>query len=298
MPQELAARIDELRRRMRRAWEHWNHLQEAFADPESPEFWVWVNTHGYKDLPELRELLIPVPPPEIYRFSNTSDEWGYLLTAGATHTMVDGILEGLGTSWEEQGPVLDFGCGPGRGLRCLLRHALDLEAAGCDVDAAAIAWCREAFPFGEFQINGEHPPLGWADASFGLVFSVSVFSHLGEANHLTWLQELRRVLRPGGLAILTIHGEHALRRVIEEPEVFEMIEVDRPGFEAARNEAQGAHGFGFVPQPRGHLTTDLYGVAFMSREYVAREWSRHFEIVDHRVAAIDDWQDAIVLRAP
>src|SRR6185369_17594698 len=90
--------------------------------------------------------------------------------------------------------------------------AATLRVVGTDVDTTAIEWCRSNFPFGEFHVNGGLPPTDLPASTFGLVFANSVFSHLAEKPHLEWLRELKRVSRPGGLLILTVHGRLALRR--------------------------------------------------------------------------------------
>ncbi|MEZ6194538.1 MAG: class I SAM-dependent methyltransferase [Planctomycetota bacterium] len=279
------------------AWDHWIHLREAFPDPRGPEYWAWLNTHGRRDLDGIAALLPPIPPAEIYRFSNTTNDWGYLLTAASTYQMVMKILADLGLTLGEVSRVLDFGCGPGRGLRCFIRHVNEAEFFGCDVDRDAIEWCRKEMPFGSYEVNAELPRTVYEDDQFDLVFSVSVFSHLSERSQTAWLEELARIMRPGGHAILTMHGLHALERARNEQMMFDMIEVDRDLFEAAAKKVLEERGFGFIPQAGGHLTNDLYGVSFIHPDYVAELYSRHFDIVEHRVADIDNWQDAVVLRA-
>jgi SAM-dependent methyltransferase len=61
------------------------------------------------------------------------------------------------------------------------------------------------------RLNGEQPPLPFADASFDLAFSVSVHTHLAESSAGTWTDELGRVIAPGGILLVTTHGYPALR---------------------------------------------------------------------------------------
>ncbi len=54
--------------------------------------------------------------------------------------------------------------------------------------------------------NGEKPPLDRPDGYFDLIWCVSVFTHLTDT-WSAWLLELRRVLAPGGLLVITYMGE-------------------------------------------------------------------------------------------
>ena len=62
----------------------------------------------------------------------------------------------------------------------------------------------EHYPRARIYANDEQPPLPEADAGFDLVYCGSVFSHLED--WAPWLLELRRVLRPGGRLVASIHG--------------------------------------------------------------------------------------------
>ncbi|MGY1688890.1 class I SAM-dependent methyltransferase [Geodermatophilus sp. SYSU D01105] len=53
------------------------------------------------------------------------------------------------------------------------------------------------------------PPLPFDDGRFDLVLGYSVFTHLPVDHQDAWLAELRRVTRPGGLLLLTVHGRSA-----------------------------------------------------------------------------------------
>jgi SAM-dependent methyltransferase len=105
--------------------------------------------------------------------------------------------------------VLEWGCGPGR----LIRHVKDLlpgkevRLTGSDYNPESIAWCRQNLPGIRFVENGLNPPLAFPDASFDVIYSFSVVTHLSETVQLAWMKELRRVLKPGGLLICTTHGD-------------------------------------------------------------------------------------------
>src|SRR5436190_345316 len=108
-------------------------------------------------------------------------------------------------------------------LRTLIRRGLELTGliarwiapeitaqggafTGCDLNPRLVAWCAANLP-GRYFANGLHPPLDLPAAAFDLVYAHSVLTHLTQETAVAWLAELRRVLKPGGVAVLTFHDE-------------------------------------------------------------------------------------------
>jgi SAM-dependent methyltransferase len=106
--------------------------------------------------------------------------------------------------------VLDFACGAGRQLMQLLRLYPNVQAHACDIRADAIASLQRLYPKANLYANSFDPPLRYADGTFDLVYSVSVFSHLSESDARLWLRELRRVAKPGGILCLTFNSYTSL----------------------------------------------------------------------------------------
>jgi SAM-dependent methyltransferase len=100
--------------------------------------------------------------------------------------------------------MLDFGVGCGR----VARHwaGLDVDVHGCDYNGELVEWCRRNLPHVTARSNGLDPPLPYDDERFDLVYALSVFTHLTESRQRSWMAELRRVTRPGGLVLFTTHG--------------------------------------------------------------------------------------------
>lgn len=193
--------------------------------------------------------------------------------------------------------MLDFGCGAGRVLPHFVPLAPGSVGAGCDVDAAAIAWAQEHLPAFGWSVSSFAPPLPYPSGRFGLVYSVSVFSHLGADIEAAWLAELRRVLADDGVAIVSVHGAQAfdefrcgrVRTAWCRPEAFERGRLgDRERV--------------FVPYVRSMWTEgDLpgigrdYGLAFHGARHVAETWGREFEVIAVLERALTGWQDIVVL---
>jgi SAM-dependent methyltransferase len=93
--------------------------------------------------------------------------------------------------------ILDVGCGTGANLEMLAQFG---EAEGVDVSEDALAFCRAR---GLTRVShGAAERLPYADASFDLVTALDVVEHLDD--DAGGLREMRRVLRPGGRALLFV----------------------------------------------------------------------------------------------
>ncbi len=105
--------------------------------------------------------------------------------------------------------ILDFGCGCGR----IIRHWKSLRGPqiyGSDSNSRLVQWCSKNLFFAEFEVNRPHPPLVYRSETFTFVYAISVFTHLSSDLQKPWMQELWRVLRPGGYLLLTVHGKSRL----------------------------------------------------------------------------------------
>jgi SAM-dependent methyltransferase len=117
------------------------------------------------------------------------------------------ILRALPGGWSFEGKaVLDFGCGAGRVLRQFTEEARSADFWGSDIDRPSVEWAQGALcpPF-QVVLNGEQPPIDLPDEKFDLIYCISVFTHLTD-RWAPWLLEMRRLLKPGGLLVATVHG--------------------------------------------------------------------------------------------
>jgi SAM-dependent methyltransferase len=98
-----------------------------------------------------------------------------------------------------KGDVLEVGCGEGRGIDLVLPRAKSYSAI--DKIADVIDQLKTKYPTGTF-FSGNIPPLGpFADNSFDVVITFQVIEHIQD--DVSFLKEIHRVLKPGGLVIIT-----------------------------------------------------------------------------------------------
>jgi 2-polyprenyl-6-hydroxyphenyl methylase/3-demethylubiquinone-9 3-methyltransferase len=100
--------------------------------------------------------------------------------------------------------VLDLGCGAGRFLRAV--GDAGAQAVGVEIAQAALERAARLAPGAELHHVAPDGDLPLEDGSVDLVWCSEVLEHV--ADTAQFLTELRRVLRPGGRALLTTpcHG--------------------------------------------------------------------------------------------
>jgi SAM-dependent methyltransferase len=109
------------------------------------------------------------------------------------------------------GPVIDVGCGPGFLCEELLRRGL--RVGGGDSSRRNVERVHQRLG-GRDRFLGaaiaEAGALPLADAQAGALFLIEVLEHLAEDSRPRLLAELRRVLRPGGLLVVTTPNQEDL----------------------------------------------------------------------------------------
>jgi SAM-dependent methyltransferase len=228
----------------------------------------------------------PLPPAKLrYRVSGSLDPASFRQTGRTIAADLQAILREAGRELDSFERVLDFGCGCGRVIQELVATPGRTQFFGTDIDRELVGWCQRHIPDVDWAVNAHQPPLTYPDDRFDLIYAVSVFTHLDERMQDLWLAELSRVAQPGGLLILTVLGEASINKLGE-----------------AKRTAILERGHGYFTGTTGRLKLDglpdFYQIAYHAPDYVRRHWTRWFEIVAHVPRAINDHQDAIVVRKP
>jgi SAM-dependent methyltransferase len=224
----------------------------------------------------------PTPPSELmYRVVNNRDSrafkasglksFGDFLRPILRHREIDSLQS-----------LLDWGCGCGRLTMHFLSLPGNLRVHGCDIDGEAVEWCRENLAPGLFSTVQPYPPTPYPDKSFDVIVGLSVFTHLTRKAQRAWLSEMRRLIRPGGLFLASVHGEAVTGDQMPE----RVAELLRKGI---LDDTRDATLEGVAPK-------GYYRGVFQTREYTYREWSRYFEVLEYVVRGVGNRQDLVVMR--
>jgi SAM-dependent methyltransferase len=92
---------------------------------------------------------------------------------------------------------------------------------GTDYNKKYVAWCLGNLEDIHFKDNNLLAPLDFKESFLDFIYGISIFTHLSEELHYSWMQELTRVLKPNGILLLTTHGEvHTFKLLPKEEEVY------------------------------------------------------------------------------
>ena len=136
------------------------------------------------------------------------DDAGFFATATEVINGLEWELRRVPLAQRRGWRALEIGCGPGRLMRPMARHFVEIH--GVDVSDEMIALAKDklrdipnAFPH-----HGDGSTLPqFADDSFDFIYSYAVFQHIPTREVVyQYLREIRRVLKPGGLVRLQFNG--------------------------------------------------------------------------------------------
>jgi SAM-dependent methyltransferase len=113
-------------------------------------------------------------------------------------------LEGLAHRWQK-GKLLNLGCAHGPDF---LPFAQGFDLYGVDFSAEMLRFARRYSQKFKFAVNLSVADVGclpYSDESFDWAISVATYHHIkGKGEKQAVLHELRRVLKPGGEAFITV----------------------------------------------------------------------------------------------
>ena len=173
--------------------------------------------------------------------------------------------------------ILDFGCGVGRvALPFFYKYKRPNRCV--DISLTAIRYLQEVIPEAKPRLSRKAPPLEfYADGFFDVIYSISVFTHLEPAKADLWLREIHRLLKPGGLALLSTSSHTQLEWHHKDPrraELWKDVSVER--FERE----------GIIFRGTYHKGMDaMYGCAIHMPWWIKQHWSALFDVKESQVRA-------------
>ena len=105
-------------------------------------------------------------------------------------------------SWVQGKTVLDAACGEGYGSSLLSAHAQNV--IGLDIDPDTLTAAEQKYGSSQLTfVQGSVSALPFEDHSFDVVISFETIEHVDEICQKAFLSEIRRVLKPNGLLIMS-----------------------------------------------------------------------------------------------
>jgi SAM-dependent methyltransferase len=151
----------------------------------------------------------PRDSSQLTRVQAWSNDRTVTLTGFNAFRTIEALLNRHGSVPYKGMRLLDWGCGHGRVARHFIANWPEVDVIGTDIDAENIAWCRENLHGGTFEVTPLWPPSPIAADSIDAVFGISVMTHLTADAQAAWLDELHRLLKAQGLALITFAGPGA-----------------------------------------------------------------------------------------
>lgn len=236
--------------------------------------------------------VVPAPPPELLARTIAAASPAYYRAEGLrASSEFKAAIERV-RPLESIRTMLDWGCGVGRNTIHFLLDGRVGEVHGCDIDRESVAWCSANLPHGAFSLAPPEPPMPYDAGFFDLIIGCSVFTHLGRSTQRLWLAELTRVLAPGGVLAVSVHGDFAADLH------FRGLGPLRRRAERFRWATRGFVDLGEDPRLDDAAPPGYYRAVFQSRRHTERTWSGPLEIAAYLPAGIQAHQDLVVLRKP
>ena len=193
----------------------------------------------------------------------------------------------------EVNAYLDIGCASGRVVRHFAINSEVKRTIGCDINRRHIEWILTYLPENiEVYQNTSIPSLLLEDSSVDLISALSVFTHI-ENFDLAWMMEIKRVLRPSGIAWITFHSEQLWTGMKESSAMYRKW-CKHPEFAARRGDVQ--ENFDRMVFRRRN-DRSYSSIVFYDTDFLRRRWGRILNVLDIR-RRVPNYQDVIILQKP
>ncbi len=236
---------------------------------------------------------------DIYPLPVTKDREGYYGTdhfsywaSGLKDTLLQ--LEMARKYNQTISSYLDLGCASGRVIRHFATQFPNIKTFGCDINRHHTEWCNLFLPKNLTVFNNSSiPSLPISSSSLCLISAYSVFTHI-EAMETAWIMEIVRILRPGGLAWITVSTQETLHDMNEHWPLWRPI-MNHPDKDKILDEKRSFSGNRAVFRYRGDRSYSSN--TFYKADYIRKVWSRFADILEIR-RRCPQFQDVVILQKP
>lgn len=255
----------------------------------SPHDYMPVNPHATVlrlDSPPARTPEnAPATPPAAMRAGYPRNDERYLADGKMVNDSLRALLAEFDKDVSSFSDILEWGCSTGRVLRHWNDLAHDMRVWGCDIDANSVEWCVKnlASPFRFFQAT-TRPSLPIPDNTFDFIYGISIFTHISELIE-SWLLELRRITKPGGIVVVTVHDERSWDRCATQ-DTNKSVARLCPDIDFS-----SPMDCDFVAQGRERTKC-----TFWRTDAIRERWSLAFDILDIRPEFANFRQSAVIMR--
>lgn len=213
---------------------------------------------------------LPRDGSQLTRVQTWSNDRSVTFTSHCAFKAIESLLGRYGVANRDGVCVLDWGCGHGRVTRHFVQQWNAARICGTDIDDETIAWCRE-YLGGEFRTTPLLPPTPFAEGSFDGIFGLSVMTHLSAEVQAAWLDEIGRLLKPEGVALITFGGSRSVAwsSFFRGPDFWRHWTAT--GFDDRMID----------PALAGKISDSTYDRhTVQTQDYTRRAWSKHLNVVD------------------
>lgn len=143
------------------------------------------------------------PNPTQSSYDRIAEEYARRMLHELDHKPLDReLLDRFAQLVAGKGRAVDLGCGPGQVARYL--HESGMDAFGIDLSPGMVALAQQTHPGVEFR-QGDMYALPLPDDSLAGVAAFYSIIHIPRTGVIAVLKEIRRVLTPGGVLLLSFH---------------------------------------------------------------------------------------------
>lgn len=179
--------------------------------------------------------------------------------------------------------IYEFGCGCGRVLHPLSFLFSGSEILGSDIDREALSWLAKSSVEArrwELFINSDLPPLQLPDASVDFCYAISVFTHLPVDMQDAWMGELARILKAGGVLLISTQPTELITPHLVQNEINQML----------------SEGVFYKKFQNTEGLPEYYQACWHTKRFLQNRWQRWFDLIDFMSKGIAGHHDLSLFR--